>query len=551
MKKVFLFTVLIISLSAAKAQTIISVTPFLSFTAEQVDSVLAASGLPTNIVGAENGVDIYKVLYNTISFDSVTPTYASGAIMLPKDATCKVPLISYQHGTVVERVGVPSYFAGEAIIGLAFAAQGYALSMPDYLGLGESPGFHPYIHARSEASASLDMLRATHEAQDSIEGFDLNGQLFLMGYSQGGHSTMALHRLIETTYPNEFEITASAPMSGPYDVSGVQAAVIVNDSVYSQPGYLPYILTSYNMVYGFLNDISDVLLSPYDTLLPPLLDGVHNMGELNAAMPAIPNQIMIPAVLDSFRNDPNHYFREALRDNDVYDWTPVAPTKMFFCEADDEVYYLNAQVAYDRFIDNGATSVSLQSAGEEYDHFTCALFALMGGRNWFDTFRNDRMELSFEVENETDMGFDGSIELTIEGGVAPFHVSWMGGDTGTTITDLTTGTYYVTVIDSNGCSASDSVTVSNISGIFSDRSKLHFKVYPNPASDLTTIELSNELNNGYLRLTDVSGKLVKQLAISGTNKIQINTSRLDAGIYFVSILENGKTVGRNKLAINR
>ena len=35
--------------------------------------------------------------------------------------------------------------------------------MPDYLGMGESPGLHPYVHGESEATATLDMIRAARE----------------------------------------------------------------------------------------------------------------------------------------------------------------------------------------------------------------------------------------------------------------------------------------------------------------------------------------------------------------------------------------------------
>src|ERR1051326_8920384 len=106
----------------------------------------------------------------------------------------------------------------ELVVGLAFATSGYAVAMPDYLGLGDSPGLHPYHHARSEATASVDMLRAAR-AFCAANGFQLNGRLFLAGYSQGGHATMALLRELETWHMNEFTVTACAPMAGAYDRS--------------------------------------------------------------------------------------------------------------------------------------------------------------------------------------------------------------------------------------------------------------------------------------------------------------------------------------------
>jgi len=77
-----------------------------------------------------------------------------------------------------------------------FATTGYAAVVPDYLGLGDSPGLQLYHHARSEATACVDLLRAARTwcASNNVE---LNDQLFLAGYSHGGHVTMALHRELE------------------------------------------------------------------------------------------------------------------------------------------------------------------------------------------------------------------------------------------------------------------------------------------------------------------------------------------------------------------
>ena len=34
---------------------------------------------------------------------------------------------------------------------------------PITLGMGDSPGLHPYVHGESEATASVDMIRAARE----------------------------------------------------------------------------------------------------------------------------------------------------------------------------------------------------------------------------------------------------------------------------------------------------------------------------------------------------------------------------------------------------
>jgi len=46
---------------------------------------------------------------------------------------------------------------------------------------------------------------------------------------------------------------------------------------------------------------------------------------------------------------------------------------------------------------------------------------------------------------------DGSVEITINNGTAPYSISWNTGDTTTIINDLNAGWYWADIIDANGC----------------------------------------------------------------------------------------------------
>lgn len=87
------------------------------------------------------------------------------------------------------------------------------MSLPDYLGLGDSPGRHLYCHSKTEATASIDLYVLQKLCQ--LKNVLYNDQLFIFGYSQGGHAAMATTREIQLNHSDEFTITASAPMSGP------------------------------------------------------------------------------------------------------------------------------------------------------------------------------------------------------------------------------------------------------------------------------------------------------------------------------------------------
>jgi gliding motility-associated-like protein len=56
---------------------------------------------------------------------------------------------------------------------------------------------------------------------------------------------------------------------------------------------------------------------------------------------------------------------------------------------------------------------------------------------------------------------DGSISLTITGGTSPYSVSWSGGLTGTTISNLQASVYNATVTDANNCILQKNYSLEN------------------------------------------------------------------------------------------
>ena len=101
------------------------------------------------------------------------------------------------------------------------------------------------------ASSEREARRAIKELNLKIK-VSQNDLLFATGYSQGGHATMGFHKTVQEEYSEEFKITASAPMSGAYDLAGVQEETMFKE--YSHPGYLPYLFFSFQEVYGFYDN---------------------------------------------------------------------------------------------------------------------------------------------------------------------------------------------------------------------------------------------------------------------------------------------------------
>jgi hypothetical protein len=66
-------------------------------------------------------------------------------------------------------------------------------------------------------------------------------------------------------------------------------------------------------------------------------------------------------------------------------------------------------------------------------------------------------------------------------------------------------------------------------------------ILPNPTTGLFSIVVSKTIIGGVCTITDINGRIVQRQIVSGKN-LQFNIASLAAGIYFVNILENGKTV---------
>ena len=469
MKKVILFSLLVLSFSASFSQRIISKTLLKTFTTHDLDSVITVN-VGSDPFSLQYDIDVYRIDYNTVNFDS-TPVMASGMLAVPRNTVCHFPMAEYEHGTESAKGEAPSYLTGqEPVIGMVLASLGYVTCEPDYLGLGDGPGLSPYQHAQTEASASIDMLRSVREFCDSA-GIHRNDQLFLMGYSQGGHACMATHRTIQNQLHGEFVVTAAVPMSGAYDMSGVMINTMLSDTPYSQPGYLANLVISWNPIYHLYDSIQQVFIPPYDTTLPPLLDGTHGINSLNNAMPSVAKHAFTAAELDTFTGNPNAVVRRALADNDVYDWLPLCPVKILFCKADQYVPYMNSVVAINKLRQNGCTQCDTMDVNPLLNHVPCAQYSILVAKVFFDQFMH---------------------------------------------------------IDS--CTIDTSIT----SGINDQFKNTIIKVYPNPAKDILNIESYSGNQTLSATMYEPDGRMVTEITLAnGINTIPL--SDMSTGVYVLKV----------------
>jgi pimeloyl-ACP methyl ester carboxylesterase len=358
----------------------------------------------TNSLGTMTPNDIQQILSNanmtipfTLSYSVETislkyytvdgsgkQTIVSGAILVPQ-GTDNLPIVSIQHGTETKRELVASVSptnSTEGIVGLIMASMGYLVVVPDYLGFGTSNVMHPYTHAASLIPSIIDIMRAgkSFSSQNQIA---LDGRIFLTGYSEGGYATLVTQRAIEAEYSQEFNLTAVAPMAGPYDLYGMMQTLFQTGQ-YNHTAYIAYILTAYNNIYRW-NRASDFFNAPYSSIVQSLFDGSKTYAEVVNQLPSTFYVLMDSTFVNNVRNGNETAFNASMQENTLLDWIPQAPINFFHGDADDISPYQNSVTAVQKLIANGGTNIQLTTIPGG-NHETSGPIAVIGAIQWFENF---------------------------------------------------------------------------------------------------------------------------------------------------------------------
>lgn len=373
-------------------------------------------------------LDMQKVSYQSIGADGL-PHTMTGLLILPRSifgSKPAVPILMYQHGTEVNRAFSPSQYLNhrdspkdypEVMVAAAIASSGYAVALVDYEGMGDNTGSQPHVIGDALARQVVDMLRAS---RDIIAGTGSpctwNSQLFLMGYSEGGYATMAATRELQLKHAGEFTVTASAPLSGPHDLSGVMRGLLLSDSTFKAPYFAPLFITSFNYAYGgqtnlFSPDLT--MLVPYTTTIPPLFKGTTPSDIISEALGmnfTTPTLIVMKSFLTpQFIAQLNDVTTPStvvarLQQNDSYrGWAPTVPMRMIHHKSDELVPYGNSQVAFNAFSSAGAKSrvdmgpgvelveetavISISTDPVKTVHLGAAFPELSRGWEWLNRFK--------------------------------------------------------------------------------------------------------------------------------------------------------------------
>ncbi len=335
--------------------TVVSATLVADLDAERVAARVREAGFATDRV--RHGVRAHRVVYRTVDAGG-RPTTASQLVVVPRRDTSgprALRTVSWLHGTTVYRGDVASVNdrATDRAVAFLFAGAGFAVSAPDYLGLGEGPGFHPYGHPEATVSAALDGLRAARASVRRDDGRELRRRVRVGGFSQGGPATMMLGRALEGGADRYFRAGALAPVGGPFHLSAFEAAA-ADDRVVRSSLYLAYFATAWQRMYGLYDSPGEVFRAPYDTVVEELFDGHHTTARIAAALPATSRELFTPEFLDRVRHPTGELRRRLTELDSTCDWRPDVPVHLFHARGDRDVVIDHAEHCAGQLAAHGA-----------------------------------------------------------------------------------------------------------------------------------------------------------------------------------------------------
>lgn len=314
------------------------------------DSVTKATS--TNLIGMSSGFlscltagRIHSVIGTYESRDiNGDPIRVSGRILYPKQGKIK-NMIIVSHYTIGSNAEAPSEsFSFEGI----YAALGYVVVIADYIGFGVTKDMvHPYLQANTTARNVIDMAVAARPFLKNRGIVPESDEVILVGYSQGGATTMHVQRLLETDeeYAGTFKIKINYAGSGPYDIARTYDYSIEKDKT-GIPCAIPMIIQGMSIGMERPLDMFFFFKEPLLTHYREWLNSKkYTVSQISALIGTnYLSEILTANARDKSNPETARFYQELRKNSIPNNYYPQAPVYMFHSEDDQTVPFVNSQL---------------------------------------------------------------------------------------------------------------------------------------------------------------------------------------------------------------
>lgn len=308
---------------------------------------VSVADLVENLVETMKSNKIIQVAGNYTGHDvDGSPLTLSGKVLLPAKGKIK-NMVIVSHWTIGANRECPSEsFQLEGIL----ASKGYAVVMADYIGYGVTANrIHPYMHMESTARSVVDMALAVKPYLSAIGREPESNEVILVGYSQGGSTTLGVMDILQDEYRTEFPIAMVYAGGGPYDMAATFDVAILEDKT-GIPCAIPMIVQG-------VNEGEDLDLNLSDFFQPILMEHLdewvnskrYSVAEINSLLNAKKVSDLMTDVGRDKQNPQTARLYRALMFNSILFFTPRSPVYLFHSMDDNTVPFTNALKAEQYF----------------------------------------------------------------------------------------------------------------------------------------------------------------------------------------------------------
>jgi hypothetical protein len=367
--------------------------------------------------GARNDVELHRLITEVTVPETGERLKVTGLLAVPMGVKGPIPVLSWQHGTVLSfdqvpsgllRLADPAYKTSDEKDSLEtllnvhrFAGQGYAVIAADYVGKG------PLRQGRGEGYAVKDVTVGTCMAMIEAGMARLRalkvqtGPMFLNGWSQGGLNTQWLHQQLRRLGR---PVTATAVASPFNDLSeswrfwaGVQTFPLP-DGVSSYPAMPTWVslcmivaLGSYQLHYRLDGLLKSAIRPEFHEMALKYWSDYAIDFDPSKPFPSGRN-LLVPGFFERYTDERNSEFLRRLAANTASYWRYDRPIRFHYGLADEAIH--PAMVA--RALSAGGSQASGVAVGgaSHRGTFVASLYGesghLAGKENvlgWFNTFR--------------------------------------------------------------------------------------------------------------------------------------------------------------------
>ena len=188
---------------------------------------------------------------------------------------------------------------------------------------------------------------------------------------------------------------------------------------------------------------------------------------------------------------------------------------------------------------NSYSKTFIQISGNGINQFTDFTFCFSSGPLCIPTFYSGLptpyicMDYNTSVTNASSTtSNDGSIFVNINAGNPPYQIQWNDGGSGFQRNNLAPGQYSYTIVDSVGCTTSDTITVGTLTGIGNYINAKCFDQLETIASAQRIETFLNESEISEFYMFNTLGVLV-----CDENNYKNRLSSLPQGVYFLRLLK--------------